>query len=317
MADDQEIPNTEPRFDQWQYDFLKQCTKKREAGIKEWNEWRKQNPQEDICLDEQDLSGSYLCGINFMRGLVGDAFFTRAQNLIDYSGRVYLRKADFRGAHVKGGRFSGAYLDGSQWEFAKARGAEFSHAKLQEAKLGMSVLDECTFNDAVFLRAQLTGASIRGAKFLNTNLCGCTARTAIVDGASKIWRCKVDVTTDFTGVGLAGAIIDPATKQLLEYNIRRMNWEEWYTQENEPVGNTRWIFRYERVRLLTNRALRWLVRCFWEISDYGISTKRVIWTFFKWAMVFALIYYMLGSLDYYLLHDATSPGMVSNLFAGE
>jgi len=79
------------RFDQRQYDFLKQCSEKREGGIKEWNEWRRQNPTEDICLDGQDFSGRYLCGINLLRGKVGDAFFTRPQNITDYSGQIYLR----------------------------------------------------------------------------------------------------------------------------------------------------------------------------------------------------------------------------------
>jgi hypothetical protein len=58
----------------------------------------------------------------------------------------------------------------------------------------------------------------------------------------------------------------------------------------------------------------WLLRKFWLISDYGISTKQIIKTFFKWAFVFAIVYYAWGCIDYYLLCNKDYPGIVSNLF---
>jgi hypothetical protein len=48
-----------------------------------------------------------------------------------------------------------------------------------------------------------------------------------------------------------------------------MNWEEWYKEHS---------------------FLKFLVKPFWWISDYGISTKRIIFTFFGLAFVFALLY---------------------------
>ena len=50
----------------------------------------------------------------------------------------------------------------------------------------------------------------------------------IVDGGTLVWGCKVDCNTKFEAVGLDNMRIYPATKQLLEHNIRRMNWEAWY-----------------------------------------------------------------------------------------
>ena len=38
----------------------------------------------------------------------------------------------------------------------------------------------------------------------------------------------------------------------------------------------------------------WFVRKFWEITDYGISTKRIIKTLFAWALIFG--YVLLGAL---------------------
>ena len=67
-----------------------------------------------------------------------------------------------------------------------------------------------------------------------------------------------------------------------------MNWEEWYKDHI-------W--------------LKWLVKPFWWISDYGISTTRIIFTFFGLAVFFAIIYYAFGLIHY--------PGIVSSLFVIE
>ena len=109
-------------------------------------------------------------------------------------------------------------------------------------------------------------------------------QTTIVDGETSFWECEVDCDTDFRGVGLDSALIAPGTKQLLEYNIRRMNWEEWYKKH--------WFWR-------------WPFRLFWFFSDYGASGKRVVGVFFLLAFLFAGIY-----LNWAYLRP---PGIVSNL----
>jgi len=313
MVQESEDIDDQPQFDQWQYDFLKRCSEKGEEGIKDWNKWRKEHPKEDICLNEQDLSGRYLCGINLMRGRTGDAFFTRAQNITDYSGQVYLRKVDFRGAHVEGGWLAGAHLEGSKWESAKAQNADFHRAKLRGAHLSLSFLDGCSFDEAVLAQAQLTATSIRGAKFIKTDMRGCTARAAIVDGATEIWECKVNAMVDFTGVGLGSIIIDPATKQLLEYNVGRMNWERWYR-----AGKPDYALRLnETVREREVRKAQEARRCiltspvhlFWFVSDYGQSTGRIVATFFILALVFAALYYIAAI--------ASPPGAVNSLLEGK
>ena len=75
--------------------------------------------------------------------------------------------------------------------------------------------------------------------------------------------------TDVRGAALEVISIDPATRQLLEHNIRRKNWEQWYKE---------------------HQILRWPVRLFWQASDYGLSTWRVIMSFGLLAFVFAVIY---------------------------
>ena len=63
--------------------------------------------------------------------------------------------------------------------------------------------------------------------------------------------------------------------------------------------------------------LRWPVRWFWWVSDYGSSTGRIVGTFFTLALVFAAVYYASGFIDYYFLGTKDYPGVVSNLFVLE
>ncbi len=92
-----------------------------------------------------------------------------------------------------------------------------------------------------------------------------------MDGSTIISDCEIDRNTDFRGVGLDGIRIDPGIKELLKYNIRRMNWEDWYKG---------------------HKILKWFAKPFWLISDYGRSTGRLLATFFISSLVFAIIYWL-------------------------
>ena len=140
-------------------------------------------------------------------------------------------------------------------------GACLIDAHLERAKLNMANMGSTTLRRTNMRGANLNSAKLQGAGFL----------LAIVDGSTLIWYCSVDRDTDFRGVGLNNCRIDPATRLLLEYNIRRKNWEEWYKE---------------------HRILRWPVRGFWWISDYGLRTWRIIVTFFALAIAFAVLYWL-------------------------
>jgi hypothetical protein len=173
------------------------------------------------------------------------------------------------------------------------KGAHFTHANLVDASLSYANMEG----------ADLCFARLESADISEANLKSVKANQAKVNGSTSFWKCKVNrycknnEFTDFSGVALNDASIDPGTKQLLEYNIRRKNWEEWYPKQH-------W-------------SLRWLVRKFWKISDYGLSTKRIIRTFFEWALVFAAVYYIWGFIDYYFVGIKDYPGIVSDLFVLE
>ncbi|MCK4815874.1 pentapeptide repeat-containing protein, partial [bacterium] len=192
----------ERRFSQEQYDMLKRCSEKKD--MTEWNEWRKQNPDETIFLDKMNFIGWYLSGSFLNTGAVVVNPGTSLHEQWVFRGQVYLRGSVFLQAKLHDTDFRGTHLEEAMFNFAELEGACLELACLQ--------------------RARLLGANLKGVDFSGAELQGADFSRAIVDGETLIWGCKVDRMTDFRGVGLDGVRIDPGKKQLLEYNIRRMNW---------------------------------------------------------------------------------------------
>jgi uncharacterized protein YjbI with pentapeptide repeats len=278
------------RFDPKQYEMLLRCSTNKD--MTEWNEWRKRNATKDICLDGADLHGSNLADA----WLIGDTVVhTQEGKSINYSGEVYLRKANLQGVRAEHATFGGAHLEMTRWTGAKLRRCDFHSAYLNEAKFDGCRADRCVFTDAVLRDASFTSSSIRGAKFMHSDLRGCSARAAIADGDTMVWECRVSRGTDFTGVGLDSIRSDPPTKELMKYGIRRKNWERWY--KGITLGNTFWFDEdpsKKRARQI-GTALRVLltspVRAFWWVSDYGKGTWRILVTFSLLALGFAVVYW--------------------------
>jgi hypothetical protein len=142
---------------------------------------------------------------------------------------------------------------------------------------------------ADIFRAHLEDANLedsywQGTYLEYTHLQGARCRAAVVDGFTLLWECEVDRETDFAEVGLGNARIDAKTRQLLEYNIRRKNWMAWYG---------------------SHRLLKWPVKLFWLLSDYGLSSNRILISCLMLALGFAAMY---SNLEYWC-----PPGAVSNL----
>lgn len=180
----------------------------------------------------------------------------RAKNLLE---EIWLEGADLELAKLQGAKLENANLQGADLNGAKLQGAKLFRANLQGASLFGAKLEE----------AYLWGANLQGAYLFGANLQGAKFTAAIVDGVTSFLRCKIDKDTDFRDVGLENVCIESGTKYLLKYNIRRMNWEDWYGKH--------WF-------------LQWPIRAFWWVSDYGISTGRIMFTFFNLAVWFAVIY---------------------------
>lgn len=239
----QQPKERERRFGQEQYDMLLRCSKKED--MTEWNEWRKENPAEQIFLERRVFLGWYLRGVHL------------------------------EAAHMKQAKLAGAELNDARLSAAQLQGASLNGANLEDAHLDHSFVQGANLADARLEKADLWAAHLEGGIF----------HRASVDGRTLISLCTIDRKTDFRGVGLGSCRIDSRTRQLLEYNIRRMNWEDWYKEH--------WFWR-------------WPVRGFWALSDYGRSTGRILLSFLIFAVAFGLIYWVWGLAD--------PPGIVSNLF---
>ncbi|MHC4169460.1 MAG: pentapeptide repeat-containing protein [Planctomycetota bacterium] len=178
---------------------------------------------------------------------------------------VFLEGADLSICYLKGAYLhQGRYREeaGKEYHFqgeVHLRGVDFTRAHLEGARLKLSSLEG----------TRMTNAHLERAVFYRANLKGAEVRAAHVDGSTSFWKCEIDRDTDLRGIGLDSCRVDTGTKQLLEYNNRRLNWELWYKEH--------WI-------------LRWPVRWFWLLSDYGLRTWRIMLWFFGLAFAFALVY---------------------------
>jgi hypothetical protein len=251
------------RFNQQQYDMLKRCSEKKD--MTEWNEYRKEHLYEKIWLQGAELTLAHLEHAN-----LGKAHLERANLACAKLSCAHLHEANLKGANLDMANLQSSFLQGANLQgvfipLAHLEGADLIRVNLQDA--------------------HLAGANLQGAILREANLEGANFEMAIVNGSTLLSYCEVNRHTDFRGVGLDSCRIDSGTKQLLKYNIRRMNWEEWY------MGHWFW---------------RWPVRAFWALSDYGGSSARIIAWFFGFAFGFACIYYVWGTI--------APPGIVDYLF---
>jgi len=296
-----ERPKAAPQFSQEQYDMLKRCSDKKD--ITEWNEWRKEHPDAAIWLQGSNFKGWWLQKANFMHG---PQFYESTGTYITFE-EVHLERAVFEWTDLQNADFTGANMDGTRLWSANAQGAYFHGTSLMDAELEVANFENCDFCDAILVNASFSPARLNGAKFTASDLRGCSMRACVVDGATRFWECKVnrysrnERFTDLTGTTLDTVIVDPGTKQLLQYNVRRSNWEQWYKFKDR--GNWRDSGKERRG---FSKVISYLVRFFWWVSDYGISAPRIIKVFAVAAVAFAIIYYLWGLI--------APPGIVDYLF---
>jgi hypothetical protein len=243
----------ERRLSQEQYEMLLRCSKKKD--MTEWNEWRKKNPDEEVWLESAVLAG-------------------RPDTNMDVCSEEYLKRTDVLGPDGFAAELPLGYFNK----------IDLTKAHMEDALIVGADLEGSILNEAHLEGAKIFSGSLAGVDMNKAYLQGARFHGVVVDGRTSLHRCRVDRKTQFEDVALQIIQTDPGTAQLLQYNIRRMNWEEWYKEH--------WFWR-------------WPVRAFWAISDYGMSTGRVVGVFFLLALLFAAVYMNWGYWR--------PPGIVSNL----
>jgi hypothetical protein len=182
--------------------------------------------------------------------------------------RVLLRRIDLHDADLARAKLGFVVLVG-----ADLRGANLTGATLRKA-----ILVRADLRDARLQETDLAGANLH-----ESDLRGATCAYAKVDGETLLRSDRIDRRTDFTGVAIDNARTDPGLKQLLTYIVRRDRWRQWY-REHRLLAAPAWLF--------------------WQTSDYGRSTWRIILAFAVLALGFAVAYTLL-------------PGCVSAVWAKE
>jgi len=192
--------------------------------------------------------------------------------------RANLKEADLENANLESANLESTYLDHANLKGTVLKSANLRYAILWNAYLNNANLDYADLRGVNFSVAGLEGAYLRGANledalFLGTYLQSASFRACIVNGRTWVNTSEVDKRTDFREVALGNVRIKSSTKQRLEYNKRRLNWEDWYKN---------------------HKLQQWPVRMFWWISNYGISTLRVTLSFVTVVSFFSILYYILG-----------------------
>jgi len=245
------------------------------------SESKKENNKKERQFDPELLKKGLRCDREQYERLTEEGVETWNKWRLGHTGEDIL----LEGANLSGRDLKGVYL--KHWFKGEVylKGANFYNAHLEGALLTKVHLEGANLRSAYLQMAEFTDARLQGTILSRSHLEGANFETAIVDGSTAIWKPSIDRQTNFCGVALDIVRIDPGTKQLLEYNIRRKNWEDWYK---------------------VHPKMKWLVQSFWWVSDYGFSTGRIIVTFSALAFIFANIYYHWGRI--------APPGIVENLF---
>lgn len=259
-------------FDQKLYEKLKRCSENKDMS--EWNEWRRNNINVCINLDEADFSGATL-------------------NFVDLEG-VSLKAAKFNHSVMNEACFRNADLTEAVFFGADLKKTDFTNAALTKSKLTGANLQSTIFNQTCLQSARLNSTNLQGAVFYESDCQGTWFSKAKLQGAQfKLARmnvlttldeCQIDKETSVIGVGLDGVSIAPGLKAALKDNSRRIHWQQWLDQERKKG---KWMVPW---------LWPWPVRLFWWVTDYGSSTKRIIGTFFALAFIFCLIYWLLAMI---------------------
>jgi len=226
---------------------------------------------------------------------------------IDFVG-VHFEGSDLSGANLEGAKLRGSYFEGAKFLKSNLMNADVREANFEGANLAKALLVNTDFFMANLKKAKLIGANLKGADLRETNLESADLtesnleganiylarlkdtclEAVIVDGKTLLWSCIINENTDFKGVGLDSARVEPGLKERLKYNIRRDEWQTWYKDKKHS---------------------RWPMHLFWKLSDYGGSTTRIIGWFFGLSFIFALLYFLCGLID--------GQGVVADLFVDQ
>ena len=276
------------------------CSK---VDIDLWNEWREHHRKDVILLEGANLQNADLSNANLQNAHLRNANLQKAHLSYANLQNADLSNANLRHANLSNANLQNAHLANANLQYtdlfaAKLRNANLFRSKMQRANLFCANLQNAHLSAARLQNSCLGDANMQMADLVGAYLQNTNATYSIVDGSTLLFGCKIDKSTDFRGVGLGAARINPRLRVALENNMRKIQWQSWIKEGP-----------------LWKKILKFLtVKPFWYISDYGGSTFRIALWFLILSIGFAALYYGFGLYDYYQKGMAYNPGIVNNLF---
>jgi len=296
----------EDHFSEEQYDLLRQCSDS--GSTKAWILYRRKNRKLPILLEGANLEELDLSKIDLKNAQLKDASFCRSTLKQTMFMNADLQNAKFDGADISGAKFTAADLQNARFTSVLAIGVDFTFAKLmytdfhEADAVGVNFdradLSRAVFHAANLIKATLKHANLNGITLTESQLHGTVFNAAIVNGRTLIWDCAVDLTTDFTGVGISEARVEPQLRSRFETNIRRIWWLRYIETRKKELGS------FRKIHINPAAILAWgfkyctilIINLFWWITDYGSSTGRVLKSLLVVSLAFAVLYTLFPSL---------------------
>lgn len=265
-----------------------------------------------------DLSDAFAGEADLSGALLEDATLHNAKlRFADFS-KAILDGADFSEADLWGAKFRetaadrvlfrNARLDESSLIGAELAGADFFRATLRRADLSMARLQNANLREAVLDGANLAGANLKGALLPNLSLTSCTLTRVCFAGAwlerTRMHAHQIGGQVGEEGLNDLEGAID--SYLVLERNFISLGNSEdasWAYLRRRQVGRrlhgraAKAEFKAHRLGGVIRPAALWLSDSAAEwLCNYGESLYRVARSFLTILIVFALLYWVTGSL---------------------
>ena len=253
-------------------------------GVEAWNKWRKENPDEILDLRDAELMNMNLENVNLAEADLKKAnlSFTNFKNAnFAFSN---LDSAIFSFANFEGANFSAAHLENAYLEDANLIGTRFSGANLKNARLANSNLKNAYLADA-----NLEGTILSAANFRNANLSSVTYDQKIMwklvkaTGFSlkKLWSQRDDILLDTT------------------IRCKGVNAATCYGSQQFKIFLQDQDFLEEFLEKKWGRKIFFI---WWLFADCGRSLGRWAGWSLLLALLFAWLYWLLGSNSFDTQH---------------
>jgi uncharacterized protein YjbI with pentapeptide repeats len=131
------------------------------SGTKQWNDWRKNHPDQSPILRDIDFTNEFPNEI--------ELYHLPHFDDVDFS------NVDLHMSSLRNGYYCGCCFDGAKISFADLVDAYFSHCTFRNVNMRVTRMGSATFSNCVFENADLSycsaeDTSFKGSRFINTRL---------------------------------------------------------------------------------------------------------------------------------------------------